>query len=141
MINSLTRTPKWHRLVLTASALHSGIWGAFILTMPVTAARVYGFDQTPTDLHLWLGTGLFICLLAFGYWLAAKNTGQHWGLVLIGLLAKVLGAIGMTYSALSGQISLNVLWLLPINDAIWWIPFAIIVKHAYEQTNQANDTG
>lgn len=130
-------TPKWHRWVLIASAVHSGIWGMFIITIPATAAQVYGFVETPTDIHLWQGTGLFISLLAFGYFLAAQNPQQHWGLVLIGLLAKVFGAIGMTHSAVTGQVPLSVLWLLPVDDLIWWIPFAAIVQHARRQNLQA----
>lgn len=134
-------TPGWHRYVLLASAAHSGIWGALIIAMPIAASKVYGFDKAPTDLHLWQGTGLFICLLAFGYWLAAANTVQHWGLVLVGLLAKVLGAIGMTYAAVSGQVSLDVLWLLPVNDVIWWFPFAVIVQHALRQSRHSVQAG
>lgn len=120
--------PRWHIWVLIASCVHSGVWGLFIIAMPVKAADVYGFAETPHELHLWQGTGLFISLLALGYWLAARNPLQHWGLVLIGLLAKLFGAIGMTQAAFFGQVSPNVLWLIPTNDIIWWIPFALIIR-------------
>ncbi len=88
----------------------------------------------PRDIHLWKGTGLFIGLLAVGYGLASQNPRQHWGIVLIGLLAKFLGAIGMTVAVFRGQVSANVLWLLPLNDVIWWWPFWLIVCDNWRAT-------
>ena len=120
--------PGWHRRVLFASAVHSGVWGLFIMALPAMSAKLYGFENVPQELHLWRGTGLFITLLAVGYAMAASNLQQHWGLVVVGLLAKFFGAIGMTYSVFRGDVSANVLWLLPLNDVIWWWPFWRIVQ-------------
>lgn len=119
---------RWQRLVLICALLHSGIWGLFIIASPDLSAKVYGFDSTPTDVHLWQGAGLFILLLAVGYGIAARDPLQHWSVVLIGLLAKIFGVIGMCRAVYYGQVSPNVLWLLPINDVIWWVPFAFIVR-------------
>lgn len=127
------RWPQWYVWVLLASALHSGVWGVFIIAMPSRSASVYGFAEPPHDLHLWQGSGLFITLLALGYLLASRNPVQHWGLVMMGLLAKVLGSIGMVQAAFFGQVPSDVLWLLPINDIIWWIPFALIVRNGIRQ--------
>ena len=127
---------RWHRIVLLCACIHSGVWGAFIIGLPEKSARIYGFAQTPHDLHLWRGTGLFIVLLAVGYALAANNVQQHWGSVLIGLLAKVLGSIGMCSAALQGQVSTRVLWLLPVNDVIWWLPFLFIVRYGIQQSRR-----
>ena len=48
-------------------------------------------------------------------------------MVLIGLLAKVLGPVGMLWSVLTGQVSSDVLRLIPLHDLLWWIPFTMIV--------------
>ena len=120
--------PGWHRSLLCASTIHSGAWGLFIMALPALSAKVYGFASTPQELHLWQGTGLFITLLAIGYAMAAADIQQHWGFVLLGLLAKFFGAIGITYSVIRGDVSANVLWLLPLNDVIWWWPFWRIVQ-------------
>lgn len=119
--------PRWHLWVLIASCVHSAVWGLFIMIAPGTSARVYGFAAAPVEIHLWQGTGFFICLLASGYGLAAWNPRQHWGLVLFGLMAKTLGAAGMARAVWLGQVSPSVLKLLPVNDVIWWLPFALIV--------------
>jgi hypothetical protein len=119
----------WHKWALIASAIHSGLWGVFIMAMPDMSSAVYGFAKTPEDICLWQGAGLFIFLLAIGYSIAATNPPQHWSVVLIGLLAKVLGAVGMCVAVFGQQVSPNVLWLLPVNDIIWWWPFWQIVRN------------
>ena len=125
---TLTNTSRALRLVLLAAGLHSIVWGCFIVLLPARAAMVYGLNAVPTDLFLWQGTGLIITLMGLGYLIAVTNPVQHWAVVLIGLLAKVLGSIGMTVAVLRGEVSPNVLWLLPINDVIWWWPFGRIVQ-------------
>ena len=134
---SVNPWPRWHAWVLLASAVHSGVWGVFIIALPERSAAVYGFAKPPHELHLWQGSGLFITLLAVGYLLASRNPVQHWGLVLIGLLAKVLGAIGMAQASFFGDVPTKVLWLLPINDVIWWVPFAIIVNNGMRRSEPA----
>lgn len=127
--------PSWHRVILTISCVHSAVWGLFIIAFPRTSAVVYGFETPPEEIFLWQGTGLFISLLAFGYGLAARNPRQHWGIVLIGLLAKVAGAVGMCLAVIRGEVSPGVLWLLPVNDIVWWWPFWRIVISAVEDSS------
>jgi len=126
-MKSLSSAPRWQRIILKAACLHCVLWGIFIMALPASSAEVYGFAETPHDLHLWQGTGLFIVLLGIGYGLASTDPRQHWGIVLIGLLAKVFGATGMCWSVFTGQVSSHVLWLLPFNDMIWFWPFWRIV--------------
>ena len=128
MIADSAALPGWVRPVLVASAIHSGLWGCFIILLPATSAEVYGFAEPLHDLHLWQGAGLFIFLLAVGYSLAAIDPFHHWGLVLLGLLAKTLGAAGMCGAVWQGQVEAQVLWLLPVNDVLWWWPFWRILR-------------
>ena len=129
----------WPRTLLLCSAIHSGVWGVFIMAMPELAARTYGFARPPRDIHLWQGSGLFITLLAIGYLLACRDPIRHYGVVLIGLLAKTFGALGVTWAVSQGQVSKNVLWLIPINDVIWWLPFALIVRNGIRAESAADD--
>lgn len=120
---------SWQTRVLIAACLHSGLWGAFIMLMPRQSSIVYGFANVPREVHLWQGAGLFIFLLAIGFGMAARDLRQHWGIVVIGLLAKVLGMVGMASAVWRGQVAVKVLWLLPFNDLIWIWPFFRIVQH------------
>ncbi len=131
--------PRWIPVSLMLSAIHSITWGCFIVLLPGPAAVVYGLAETPHDLFLWQGTGLVIVLFGAGYAIAASNPYQHWVVVLIGLLAKVCGPIGMLVAVLRGEISVDVLWLLPVNDVIWWDPFVIIVIQGLRNATASDD--
>jgi len=122
---------------LFAGGIHSILWGVAIILLPVPAARVYGLAQAPDDLFLWQGTGLVIVLFGTGYLIAASNPLQHWAVVFVGLLAKVLGPVGMTTAVVRGEVSANVLWLLPVNDLIWWLPYGLIVWRGWKATRAA----
>ncbi len=128
-------SPRWHSLALAVASLQCLIWGIFIILWPERSSLAYGLAHPPTDLFLWQGTGLVIVLLGIGYGLASTNPRQHWGLVLIGLISKVLGPIGLSWAVLQNQVPARVLVLLPINDVLWWIPFAMILSDARPQKN------
>ncbi|MFM7057711.1 MAG: alkyl hydroperoxide reductase [Planctomycetota bacterium] len=119
--------PRWARVCLLAAALQCLIWGPFIILAPTTAGAAYGFARPPEDEFLWQGMGLVILLYGLGYAVAAFDPYRHYAVVLVGLLAKVLGPVGMTWAVAQEQVSVNVLWLIPIHDVIWWWPFAMIV--------------
>jgi small multidrug resistance pump len=120
--------PRWLRVSLVFGGIHSIFWGCAIILLPEPAARVYGLAETPRDLFLWQGTGLVLVLFGVGYLIAATDPGRHWAVVCIGLVAKVLGPIGMLIAVQRGEISADVLWLLPVNDIVWWLPFGIVVR-------------
>ncbi len=117
----------WDVFVLRCAAVHCLVWGAFIILFPAASADVYGYAKPLTDLFLWQGAGLMILLLGIGYSIASLNPRQHWAVVLIGLIAKTLGPIGISWSVWNGEISSGVLLLIPFNDLLWLYPFAIIV--------------
>lgn len=122
------RRDRWPQWALILASLQCLIWGPFIILWPERSAMVYGFANPPQELFLWQGTGLIILLYGLGYLLAASDPEQHWGLVLIGLLAKILGPIGMTWSVWQQQVAPGVLVLIPFHDLLWWIPFFLIVR-------------
>ena len=119
--------PRWARICLLAASLQCLVWGPFIIFAPVAAAFAYGFSRPPEDGFLWQGMGLVILLYGLGYSVAAVDPYRHYAVVLVGLLAKILGPVGMTWAVAQGQVSARVLLLIPIHDIIWWWPFAVIV--------------
>ena len=125
-----TSSPRWQRLTLLVAGVQCLIWGVFIILWPEKSSLAYGFAEPPTDLFLWQGTGLVIVLFGIGYIIASTNPLQHWLVVLIGLLGKSLGPIGMAWSVYHGQVSSKVLYLIPVNDLIWLIPFGLILERA-----------
>ena len=116
-------------MILKLACAHCCLWGIFVILMPATSARVYGFEQPISELALWKGTGLVIFLYGIGYGIAATDPERHWAVVAIGLIAKILGPIGMCWAAWRGEVPVTVLYLLPFNDVLWWYPFFRIVQH------------
>jgi hypothetical protein len=114
-------------LLLRLAAIHCLAWGCFVILLPGRSAVLYGIEHELADAWLWQGTGLVIFLMGLGYGIAATDPRRHYVVVLIGLLAKVLGPIGLCWSIYHGAVSPRVLLLVPLNDLIWWIPFAWIV--------------
>jgi len=118
---------RWMKIVLRLAAVHCVVWGGIVIVQPSPMATLYGLTSPPTDIWLWKGTGLVILLLGLGYGIASTDPRRHYAVVLIGLLAKVLGPVGLCWSVYWGEIPVSTLYLLPINDVIWWIPFGWIV--------------
>ncbi len=126
-------TPRWQRITLLVAGLQCLIWGVFIIAWPERSSLAYGFTRPPTELFLWQGTGLVIMLFGIGYVIASTNPWQHWVIILIGLLSKSLGPIGMGWSVNQGDVPRRVLYLIPINDLIWLIPFALILLQVFRK--------
>jgi small multidrug resistance pump len=118
---------RWHGIALLGAGFQCLVWGVYIILWPVSSSLAYGFARPPVELFLWQGTGLVIVLFGIGYVIASTNPLQHWLIVLIGLLGKSLGPVGMTWSVYHGQVSSRVLYLIPINDLVWLVPFGLIL--------------
>jgi small multidrug resistance pump len=125
-------TPRWQRIALMAAGLQCFIWGVFIAAWPERSSHTYGFSDPPVELFLWQGMGLVIMLFGIGYLIASTNPLQHWAVILIGFLSKSLGPVGMAWSVNRGSVSRNVLYLIPINDLIWLVPFGLILIQVYK---------
>jgi len=132
--------PRWQRVALLVASLQCLIWGAFILALPERSSLAYGFDKIPAELFLWQGTGLIIFLFGVGYGIAATNPIQHWAVILIGLMAKFLGPVGRVWSVLQGRVSSQVLYLIPINDLAWWLPFTLILISVFRNHAEADSS-
>lgn len=125
--SAIPRPPAWAVWSLRLASIQCLFWGPFIILTPEVSGRVYGFGRPLTDVFLWQGSGLIIFLFGIGYLIASSDPLRHWLMVLIGLLAKVLGPVGMLWSVWTGQVSSDVLRLIPLHDLLWWIPFTMIV--------------
>ena len=125
--------PRWQIISLVVAGLQCVIWGVYIIVMPAAAAITYGLDRPPQEIFLWQGTGLVIFLFGVGYLIASTNPRHHWVAILTGLLAKVLGPVGIVWSVMKGQVPSTVLLLLPWNDVIWWLPFGLILFRIFQE--------
>ena len=136
-----SESPSWQRVTLCVAGLQCLIWGCFIVVWPGFSSRCYGFAEPPAELFLWQGMGLVIVLFGIGYVIAATDPAQHWVMVLIGLLSKSLGPLGMAWSVHLGRVSRQVLYLIPVNDLVWLAPFGIILLDVYRSSHSSSVKG
>lgn len=125
------KTAPWMRGVLWAAAAYNIVWGGFVVLFPLLPFQ--WLDMKPPDYPaIWQCLGMVIGVYGVGYACAALAPLRHWPIVLVGLLGKLLGPLGFILAALHGELPWRFGWLLLTNDLIWWLPFAAILRWAYQ---------
>ncbi len=120
--------PKpWMRGVLALAAVYNVLWGAFAVLSPQTMFRWLGVDPLPVYPELWQCIGMIVGVYGVGYGIAAVDPYRHWPIILVGLLGKVLGPIGMLNAYWTGRFPASMGWISLTNDLIWWWPFTVIL--------------
>lgn len=117
---------KWASFVLFLAALYNLMWGAIAIMAPREMLAFLGVSGHPR-VEFWQCIGMFVAVYGVGYWLASADPVRHWPIVLVGLIGKVLGPVGAVFSTLSGGLPGSFLWVIVINDLVWWGPFAWIL--------------
>lgn len=127
------------RLALRAAAMYNLLWGAWAILFPSHFWSLLGMAE-PNYLFLWQCIGMIVGVYGVGYWFAGNDPARHWPIVLVGLLGKIFGPIGfldawLIRDAVPARFGLTLI----TNDLIWWIPFALILVHAYRAAEAARD--
>jgi len=121
-------------LTLWLAAMYNIVWGLWVVLTPLSAFRLLGMAP-PNYPQIWQCVGMIVGVYGVGYACAAKNPVQHWAIVLVGLLGKLLGPIGFLMAVIKGELPLRFGYMLLANDLIWWIPFALILRYAYRASS------
>lgn len=123
-------------LILKAAAVYNILWGAFIILFPNFIFKVLNMDL-PRYPEIWQCVGMIVGVYGVGYWVAAKDYVRHWPIVLVGFLGKIFGPIGFAGALYKGifppLFGINIIF----NDLIWWIPFYLMLKEAYDKREVA----
>ena len=127
-----TSAPRWMRHVLLAAAAYNAAWGAFVVLFP--AAMFHWLDMPlPNYPELWQCIGMIVGVYGVGYAIAAFDPARHWPIVLVGFLGKIFGPLGMAQALWTGALPWGFALNCVTNDLIWWAPFALILKYAWER--------
>ena len=127
-----TSAPRWMRNVLLAAGAYNVFWGAFAVLVP--SAIFQWLDMPlPNYPQLWQCIGMIVGVYGLGYAIAAFDPVRHWPIVVVGLLGKIFGPLGMVQALWTGALPWGFALVCVTNDLIWWVPFALILKHAWEQ--------
>jgi peroxiredoxin len=117
--------------VLLWAAVYNIAFGAFTVLLP---NALFNFAGIPPLNYpgVWQCVGMIVGVYGLGYGISAFSPYRHWPIVLVGLLGKIFGPIGFIYALIIGEFNLKFGSVIITNDIIWWIPFTLILKGAYE---------
>ncbi|MEI7775406.1 MAG: SelL-related redox protein [Verrucomicrobiota bacterium] len=125
-------SPRWMRNVLLAAGFYNVSWGAWAVLFPSAIFSWLDMPQ-PNYPQFWQCIGMIVGVYGVGYAIAAFDPVRHWPIVLVGFLGKVLGPLGMVQALWSGQLPWGFALNCVTNDLIWWVPFFLILKHAWDE--------
>lgn len=133
-------SPRWMRQVLLAAGVYNVLWGAFAVLFP---AAIFDWLRMPQPNYpqFWQCIGMIVGVYGLGYAIAAFDPARHWPIVLVGFLGKVFGPLGMVQALWTGQLPWGFALNCVTNDLIWWVPFALILKHAWEVFQKEEGAG
>jgi hypothetical protein len=118
--------------MLMAAGVYNLVWGLWVVLFPNVFFCWVGVTP-PNYPELWQCIGMIVGVYGVGYLIAARDPVRHWPIVLVGLLGKVFGPIGMVWSVTRGSLPAIMAWACLPNDLIWWVPFALLLKAAWVQ--------
>jgi small multidrug resistance pump len=121
----------WMKKVLLAAGVYNLLWGAFVVAFPLAPFRWFAMEA-PNYPEIWQCVGMIVGVYGVGYAIAAYDPARHWAIVLVGFLGKFFGPIGFLNAAWQGRLPWSFGWVNLTNDLIWLVPFALILRHAYQ---------
>jgi small multidrug resistance pump len=121
-------------VVLVLAGVYNLAWGAWTCLFPVASFAYSGFLQPDKPLHypqIWQCVGMLVGVYGVAYLIAARDPVRYWPLVFVGALGKVFGPVGLALGVLMKESPPEALVTISPNDLIWWVPFALILRHAH----------
>lgn len=118
--------------MLIAAGVYNLAFGLFAIVFPSAMFDLVGMEQ-PRYPELWQCIGMIVGVCGVGYIIAAFDAARHWPIVLVGFLGKLFGPIGMAMAVLRQTLPLSFGVANITNDLIWLIPFALVLRHAWQR--------
>ena len=116
--------------VLAIAGIYNLVWGATVVLLPQAPFRWAGMAPINYP-EVWQCVGMIVGVYGIGYLIAASDPFRHWPIILVGLLGKIFGPIGMVWSIVHHKLPVVAAWACVTNDLIWWVPFTWILCRAY----------
>lgn len=120
------------RRTLFLAGLYNVLWGAWAVLFPNVQFEWLGMPL-PNYPQFWQCIGMIVGVYGLGYAIAATDPARHWPVVLVGFLGKVFGPLGMLQALWTGALPPGFAINCVFNDLVWWIPFGLILHHAWKQ--------
>lgn len=119
------------KTILRIAAIYNIGWGAWQVLAPDSFFSLLGMPANNYPM-IWQGMGMVIGVYGVAYWLAAYDYIRHWPIVAVGLLGKLFGPMGFFFNLALGTAQPQFGYTLIFNDFIWWVPFFLMLKEAWQ---------
>lgn len=115
---------------LIAAGVYNLLWGGLTVVYPGWLFDLTGMAR-PTYPFIWQCVGMIVGVYGVGYLAASRDPARHWPIVLVGFLGKVFGPLGYAVGVARGDVPAAFGWTLLTNDLVWWVPFGMMLYHAF----------
>lgn len=124
------KLPAWMRGFLLVAGVYNLAWGVFIYNFPDAFYSWLVEEKTEAgQIILYQGAGTF--LFGIVYIIACLYPLRFWYLILLGLLSKLIGAVGVYFLIIDKSKTNHLIFHLLVNDLAWVIPLATITFRAF----------
>lgn len=117
--------------ILFAAGIYNILYGAYLVLFPKHFFEITGMDL-PRYIEFWQCIGMIVGVYGLGYIIAARDYIKHYPIVLVGFLGKIFGPIGFAGALYQQTLPIEFGFMIIPNDLIWWIPFFLMLKKAYQ---------
>ena len=117
--------------ILFAAGIYNIFYGAYLVLLPKHFFEITGMDL-PRYIEFWQCIGMIVGVYGLGYIIAARDYIKHYPIVLVGFLGKIFGPIGFAGALYQQTLPIEFGFMIIPNDLIWWIPFFLMLKKAYQ---------
>lgn len=118
-----------YRPWLFAAAIYNLAWGGINILFPSLYFDLIGIEP-PNYAGIWQVVGMFVLVYAPAYWWASRYPARHRHLVVIGMMGKLFGPIGLVWAVATDDLPAAFGWTIITNDLIWWPAFALYLRDA-----------
>ena len=115
---------KW----LLAAGIYNLVWGILSIALPTLQLDILGIPTSDIVVILWQCIGMIVGVYGIAYIIAATDPNTHWPVVLVGLLGKIFGIMGMLFYIANGTIPVEFGLTCCLNDLFWIPAFASILS-------------
>ncbi len=120
---------KFYQVVFACAGIYNICWGVYAVLDPQWFFRFTGMPPINYS-AIFACLGMVVGLYGLLYLYVARRPEGKSPIVLVGLVGKILGSVGMAYLIVTGVWPWKAAYLCLTNDVIWWIPFAMYLVDA-----------
>jgi len=126
---------KIYKRVFLVATFYNILWGIWVIFYPNMLIEWLGMAPLNHP-YIMSCVGMLVAVYGYGYWVLYNNPMKYPQLVVIGLIGKCCGIIGMTFHILIGNVPEKTFIMIVTNDLVW-LPFFIdyLIWHKKHRLN------